>query len=65
MNKSKKSSYNKTYYGKHREKILLYLKEKVKCQCGASVSRSNLTNHLKTIKHKKLLEQNQTPMVQV
>ena len=64
MNKQKKSSYNKKYYEKHRTKILKYLQQKVKCKCGASVARSNLTNHLKTIKHKKLLEQNQTPVVQ-
>ena len=62
--KQKKSSYNKTYYQKHRSKILAYLQQKVVCKCGASVARSNLTNHLKTVKHKTLLEQNQTPVVQ-
>ena len=56
MNKQKKSSYNKKYYEKHRTKILKYLQQKVKCKCGASVARSNLTNHLKTIKHKKLFK---------
>ena len=62
--KTKKSSYNKAYYLKHKAKILTYLKQKVKCRCGASVSRSNLASHLKTTKHKQLLKQNQTPTTQ-
>lgn len=67
MNKQKKSSYNKTYYLKHRLNILKHLSQKIKCRCGASVARSNLTNHLKTTKHKKRMEslkQNETPVVQ-
>ena len=64
MNKQKKSSYNKTYYSKHKQKILKYLSQKIKCTCGASVARSNFTNHLKTAKHRKLLKQNKTPVVE-
>ena len=57
IDKKTKSIYNKTYYNKHKTKILSNLKQKVVCKCGTSVSKSNLNTHQKTAKHFKLLRQ--------
>lgn len=65
VDKQKKSKYNKTYYRKHREDVLKYSKQKVKCECGAMITRANLNHHRKTIKHRKLLTQNQRPIVNI
>ena len=58
VDKQTKSKYNKRYYNKHKEFVLKYLKEKVKCECGAIIARVNLNPHKKTNKHHKSLAQN-------
>ena len=61
--KSIKSRYNKTYYYAHRKQVLQYLATKVKCDCGAIVSRGNLHCHRQSMKHQKYLRtQNKTPV---
>jgi len=40
------------YYKTHRE----YYREKLECECGASVSRDNLIRHYKSKKHKLAVE---------
>jgi len=44
---------DKKYYEQHKEEK----KEKITCECGTEVSSGYLTEHRKTDKHKKLLEQ--------
>jgi hypothetical protein len=55
-NKDKIIDYQKEYYNKTKEDKLKKLNEKVICECGSICSRSGLTEHLKTNKHKKLIE---------
>ncbi len=46
-NKEKYQKINKDYYQKNQE----YITERVLCECGCSISRSNIAKHNKTIKH--------------
>jgi len=52
--------YFKKYYYDHpefREKHLARMKEKISCECGCVVSRSNLSKHQKSKKHfRKMVE---------
>ena len=43
------------YYQNNKEEILEYKKEKIICECGCSISRSNIQAHRKTQKHLNLL----------
>ncbi len=56
--------YNPKYREEHKEAIAeqrtKYLEKKIVCSCGMTVIRNNLTQHLKTKKHIRALdEQNQ------
>lgn len=43
-----KKAYNKTYYEKHKTKILSTIKEKKLCtNCGKMISASNFSKHVK------------------
>ena len=50
-----KSLYNKKYYEKNKSKILKKLKIKIKCECGANISKGNIATHRKTNKHKSII----------
>lgn len=58
INKKKKSF--KDYYGNpdFKNKHLQYIKEKVLCECGKLISRSNLSTHKKSKIHTKRLNEN-------
>ena len=43
----------KIYHDNHREEILTKNKERVKCECGAEINKSELSRHLKTSSHEK------------
>lgn len=43
--------YYKDWYEKNKDKHLEYCREKIKCDCGLMVRRSNMTSHKKTQKH--------------
>jgi len=43
------------YYKANVEKIKIYKGEKIQCECGATVSRSNKSNHNKTKNHTDLI----------
>ena len=46
--KEKKKMYNTTYYTKHRNEMLIKLREKEQCPlCGKIISLSNLSRHQK------------------
>ena len=52
--------YNKVYYSQHKRKILYRMNSKVHCDiCNTEVSKVNYPRHLRTTKHKKLLEAEQ------
>jgi hypothetical protein len=56
-NKTVKKTF-KSYYAddEFRLKHLLRLKEKIPCECGKSISRSNMLKHQNTKVHKKFME---------
>ena len=69
-NKDKVLKHKVKYYQKNKEKIKenrkreyeknkQYKNEKIKCVCGSITGRSNMSNHKKTKKHLKFIEQNQ------
>lgn len=41
-----------------REKIKNYKSEKIRCECGKDVSRSNMSAHKRSDAHKKYVEEN-------
>lgn len=49
---TEEKNYNQTYYEKNKERILLQIKEKIKCDCcGCYVNKGNFHKHKKTTKH--------------
>jgi len=57
-NKEKISENNKKYYQDNKEKVSEKGKEKMICECGREVRKSNLTRHKKTKKHLNNLNNN-------
>jgi len=55
-NKDKISEHNKTYKIKNKKKLDDYKKSFFVCSCGSKVRRDNKYNHIKTKKHKKILD---------
>lgn len=49
--------YYKDYYKKNRDKLLAERQEKLTCICGKQVSRSSMSQHVKTTLHEKNLNQ--------
>ena len=47
-------TYNQQYYQQNKESIKNMVNQKVQCGCGKSISKSNLSKHLKN--HKVLKE---------
>lgn len=47
------------YYEVNKMHILSRLKQKIKCECGATVNKGNILRHRDTNKHKILLENKQ------
>ena len=50
-NKEKIKAYQKVYRENNKEKI----SEKITCECGSVVRRSDLAKHKKTAKHLKII----------
>ncbi len=50
-NKDKLNEDQKIYYQKNKEILNLKKLEKIECECGASISRSNICRHKKSKKH--------------
>ena len=53
-NKEKINGRSKQYYENNKEKILEKMKEKITCECGCIITRSNIGQHRKSKKHIKL-----------
>ena len=41
----------KRYYKKHKETVLEKMKEKIKCECGSIINKSEIARHRKSKKH--------------
>lgn len=50
-NKEKQNNYDKVYYAKNKEKINQRISKKITCECGSTISRGNLSHHIKSKKH--------------
>ncbi len=63
----RKRLYDKKYREANRELLLLvkaeYRKIMCQCSCGQTVSRNNLSHHVKTKKHLRLLQEQQEEVV--
>ncbi len=53
QNKNKILEYNKQYFELNKE----HLTEKIKCDCGCMIRRSNISHHRNTKKHLKLMNE--------
>ena len=53
--------YAHTNWENNKDKITKRAKEKVECECGASVSRGGLSDHRKTNKHQQYLQNQNNP----
>lgn len=51
-----KSTYYKQWYEANKDHVHQRSCEKVLCDCGIAVSRSNLRKHKKTFKHQQILD---------
>ena len=55
-NKEKIADNMKVYYEDNKDDIAIKHKEKITCECGCIIRRSDIPNHKKTQKHLKLLD---------
>ena len=53
-NKERLNDISKQYYESNKEQINIKRSEKIKCECGCFLSKSNISTHKKTVKHQKL-----------
>ena len=56
QNKDKASEQNKQWYEKNKDKVSERRKQKVNCECGCIVTKGNISIHLKSKKHLKLIQ---------
>lgn len=56
-NKDIISMKRKEHYYNNKEKILTKLKEKIICDCGCEINKSNLNRHKQSLKHIKFITQ--------
>jgi len=57
-NKDKRAEYDTEYRAKNKDKIKEKASEKVQCGCGSVVTKGSLSQHRKTKKHQKWVEEN-------
>lgn len=57
QNKDEISEYHKNRYEANKEKIQKWQKAKLTCECGSKYSKSNKSQHMKTVKHQKYINQ--------
>ena len=53
--KAYKDKYCKNYYIENREVIFEKMKQKIECECGCILNKSNLLRHKKNKKHQKYI----------
>jgi hypothetical protein len=49
-------AYQKNNYKRNSQQILQARADKIDCQCGSRISKGNMTNHLRSKKHKRYLD---------
>lgn len=54
-NREKCRESNKNYYMRNRDKILQKEREKVLCECGSELRKSDMSKHIKTKKHQEFI----------
>ena len=54
--KERKPTYNKSYYNKHKDRLLENMKKTITCDCGCVLTAINIHKHLRSNKHKKRME---------
>jgi len=54
-NKQKIKEYKKEYYQKNKQKLSEQEKQKIECECGSIVCRSDIAQHKRTKKHTEYL----------
>jgi hypothetical protein len=59
VNADKKKQWDKQYYIANADKIKQKNQTLITCECGCVITKGAKSNHLKSKKHKKLLNQNQ------
>ena len=59
QNKEKRFNYNLQYRNENKEKIKAYKTEKISCECGCIISRSQLSVHKKTKRHFEFMSEKQ------
>lgn len=52
-------TYSQQYYQKNKERLLNYVNEKTRCECGTIVARINMAKHKRTKKHENKMKHNQ------
>ena len=55
-NRDKKLADMKAYRAKHRDRLQAYAADRVKCECGAELTRRNMAQHRKSVKHTQQLD---------
>jgi len=58
-NKEKHKEQHKIYYENNKDKYINNRKEQISCECGCLISKHHIERHRKTLKHIKLLEEQQ------
>ena len=49
--KEYKKEYSKQYYEQNKDTILTKLKEKITCECGSTINKSEIARHRRSKKH--------------
>ena len=52
-------TYSQQYYQNNKERLLKYVNEKTKCDCGTIISRINMAKHRRTKKHANRMKHNE------
>lgn len=50
------NEYLREWYKNNKDKHLEYCREKIACECGKSIARNSMSNHRKSKKHMKFVE---------
>lgn len=52
-------TYSQQYYQNNKERLLKYVNEKTRCDCGTIVARINMAKHRRTRKHENKMKHNE------
>jgi hypothetical protein len=52
--------YYKEWYEKNRKKLLIQIAEPIECECGRIVVKGNISKHIKSKVHQKIMSKKET-----